>query len=287
MEQKKTTKNIVVFHHDDPDGFGGAWAAWKKLKDKADYIPLSNDRDVLERLNLQNKEIYIIDYSFKPEEMRKLVETNKKVVLIDHHLTSAESAKVATESLYDIARSGASLSWTYFYPEKMMPRLLRHIEDFDIWKFKIKFTKEIIVALATYEYNFKTWSKIARDLENYKKRKEYIKDGKAILRYQEFLIKSIISSGGEEADFEGHKAFAVNSPVLESEIGHHIYDKKGMLAIVWSYKVKRGKPKLKVSLRSDLSIDVSQIALKYGGGGHKGAAGFTVEEKINFPWQTK
>ena len=287
MEQKTPIKNIVVLHHDDPDGFGGAWAAWKKFKDKAEYIPISHDRDVLERLNLKNKEIYLIDYSFKPEEMIKLVKANKKVVLIDHHVTSAESAKIATESLYDITRSGAPLSWLYFHNKKPIPLLLLYIEDFDIWKFKIKFTKEIMVALATYEYNFKVWSKIARNLGNDKKRKEYIKDGKAILRYQEFLIKSIISSGGEDADFEDHRAFAVNSPVLESEIGHHIYDKKGMLAIVWSYKVKHGKPKLKVSLRSDRSIDVSQIALKYGGGGQKGAAGFTVEEEIKFPWRTK
>ncbi len=35
----------------------------------------------------------------------------------------------------------------------------------------------------------------------------------------------------------------------------------------------------KISLRSKGSVDVSQIALKFGGGGHKRAAGFTVKSK--------
>lgn len=285
----ETIKKIMVFYHDDPDGFTGAWAAWKKLKDRAEYLPVHHDNKPLDilALNAENKDIYIIDYSFKPEEMKKLVATNKKVVLIDHHITSAESAKAATESVYDMSHSAAYLSWLYFHPKKLPPRLIIHVEDYDIWKFKIPFTNEIMAALSAYEYDFNIWGKIAAILENNQTRKELIKEGESILRYQEALIKKIISTGGEEVVFEGHRSFAVNSPVFESEIGHHIYDKKGMLAIVWSYKTKHGKPKLKVSLRSDKSIDVSKIALKYGGGGHKSAAGFILEKSIDFPWKTK
>ncbi len=282
-----TTKKIIVFYHDDPDGFTGAWAAWKKFKDKADYLPMSHDNKILDRLNIKGKDVYIIDYSFKPDEMKKLVATNKKVVFIDHHLTSAESAKIATESVYDSSRSAAYLSWKYFHPKKSPPRLIFYVEGYDLWKFKIPFINEVMAALFAYEYNFKVWSKIAANLENNLKRKEFIKEGKSILKYQEALIKKIISAGGEEVTFEGRRAFAVNSPIFESEIGHHIYDKKGMLAIVWSYKIRYKRPKLKVSLRSDKSIDVAEIALKYGGGGHKAAAGFALEKEIELPWQTK
>jgi len=284
----QTTKKIIVIYHDDLDGFTGAWVAWKKLKDKADYLPIHHDNKPLDTLaiNAEEKDIYIIDYSFKLEEMKKLVAVNKKVVLIDHHITSAESAKIATESLYDTSRSGAHLAWKYFHTDKKIPKLVSSVEDYDLWKFKLPFTQELTLVISTKKFNFKTWDKLAKEFEDATKRKELVKQGKTMLDYRENLIHELLERG-EEVVFEGHRAFAINSPMLESEIGHHVYEKKGILAIIWSYRKKHGKPKLKVSLRSDKSIDVAEIALKYGGGGHKSAAGFTLEKEIEFPWTTK
>jgi len=283
-----TTKKIIVIYHDDLDGFTGAWAAWKKMKDTADYLPIHHDNKPLDTLalNAEGKDIYIIDYSFKPEEMKKLVAVNKKVVFIDHHLTSAESVKIATESLYDISHSGAYLAWKYFHPDKKIPKLISYIEDYDLWNFKLPFTQELTLVLSAKKFNLKIWNKLAMEFEDASKRKELIKQGKTMLVYKENLINELLEKG-EEVIFEGHRAFAINSPVFESEIGHHIYEKKGMLAIIWSYRKKHHKPKLKVSLRSNKSINVAEIALKYGGGGHEAAAGFTLEKEIEFPWQTK
>ncbi|MEK7069445.1 MAG: DHH family phosphoesterase, partial [Patescibacteria group bacterium] len=255
----QTTKKIIVIYHDDLDGFTGAWSAWKKLKDKADYLPIHHDNKPLDTLaiNAEEKDIYIIDYSFKPEEMKKLVAVNKKVVLIDHHITSAESTKIVTESLCDTSRSGAYLAWKYFHTDKKIPKLVSYVEDYDLWKFKLPFAQELTLAMSTKKFNFKTWDKLAKEFEDATKRKELVKQGKTMLDYRENLIHELLERG-EEVVFEGHRAFAINSPMLESEIGHHVYEKKGMLAIIWSYRKKHGKPKLKVSLRSDKSIDVAE-----------------------------
>ena len=284
----KPTKKKIVFYHEDADGFTGAWAAWKKFKNTADYLPIHHDNKPLDTLalNAEGKDIYIIDYSFKPEEMKMLVAVNKKVVLIDHHITSAESVKIATESLYDTSHSGANLAWKYFHPNKKTPKLINYVEDYDLWKFKLPFTQELTLILSAKKLKFKIWDKLAKEFEDASALKELIKQGKIMFDYRENLINELIEKG-EEVIFEGHRAFAVNSPVFESEIGHHIYNKKGMLAIIWSYRKKHNKPKLKVSLRSDKNIDVAEIALKYGGGGHKSAAGFTLEKEIEFPWKTK
>ena len=40
-----------------------------------------------------------------------------------------------------------------------------------------------------------------------------------------------------------------------------------------------------VSLRSDGSVDVSKLAKKYGGGGHKAAAGFSFKVGRKAPWK--
>ena len=283
-----TSKKIIVFYHDDEDGFTGAWAAWKKLKDKALYISINYGRYPNDYfLQINGKEIYFIDCFVDMDEMKNMAEKNK-IILIDHHLSSKEIAKILPGSLHDITRSGAVLSWQYFHPNKKTPRFLLHIEDEDIWKFKLPFTKEISAVLELYDFDFKKWDKLVKIFES-KDKKKYsglVKTGKILLKYQEALINKIIERG-HKAVFEGYESFVVNSPVFISEIGHKIYEGTGKVAIVWSHRKKSGNKKIIVSLRSDGKINVAELAEKYGGGGHKAAAGFALEKEIEFPWKPK
>ena len=281
----QTSKKIIVFYHDDLDGFTGAWTAWKKLKDRAEYMELGYDTKNYDFLfQLKDKDIYMIDYSLDKKEMLNLAEKNK-VILIDHHFSSKEKAELLPGSVFDDKRSGASLSWKYFHSNKKPPLIVRYVEDYDIWKFELPHAKELIAVLNLYSFNFKVWDKVAKIFQDKRKIKELIKKGQAIVDYQKSLIGEL-SNKGQEVIFEGHNAIAVNSPILSSEIGNHVYTKTGKIGIVWSYK---GKDKLKihVSLRGDGKINLSELANKFGGGGHKAAAGFAIEGNINFPWQLK
>ena len=63
-------KNIVVLYHADcPDGFGGAWAAHKKLGEKAEYIGVHHN--FLPPKGLDGKEIYMIDFVYPKEDNEK------------------------------------------------------------------------------------------------------------------------------------------------------------------------------------------------------------------------
>ena len=77
------------------------------------------------------------------------------------------------------------------------------------------------------------------------------------------------------------KTLAVNSSILISEIGDALIKKLPPIAVIW---FKAGNKK-RASLRSNGEIDVSKIAEKYGGGGHKCAAGFAIESGDLFPWE--
>lgn len=285
MEQKTPTKNIVVFYHDDLDGFTGAWAAWKKLKDRADYVLVNYDEDINDGIfQLKDREIYFIDCSLKVQEMLNLASKNK-VILIDHHLSSKEKASLLPGSVFDDNHSAAFLSWKYFQDGKKTPLIVRYVEDYDIWKFKLPGSKELTTMLNLASFNFKIWDKMANIFQNKNKRKGLFKKGRTIVDYQKSLIGEL-SDKGQEVVFEGYDAIAVNSPVLSSEIGNHIHTQTGKIGIVWSYKGKKA-PKIHVSLRGDGKINLSELAKKYNGGGHKAAAGFAIKGDINFPWQTK
>lgn len=274
-------KNIVVFYHGScTDGFGGAYAAWKKFGSRAEYVPLEHGRPL--SVFPQKKEVYFIDIVASEPELMSLIRANRRVTAIDHHITQEKLVKRTQDYLYALNHSGATLAWRYFHKNKKMPRLLLHIEDDDLFKFKVSHTREICAMLELLPYDFKIWDNFAKQLDNLNKRKQIIEKGAHLLSYNNILISDIIESTASHVLFQGVKTYAVNSPIFKDEIGHRLYTKHPPMAIIWSER----KDKRKVSLRSVPSFDVSKLAQKIsGGGGLKNAAGFTMDLKKPLPWK--
>lgn len=279
-------KNIIVFYHKDcPDGFGAAWAAWKRLGSKAEYIGIEPRNSTLPVL--KNKEIYFLDIGRSKSEMLGLLAINKGVVFIDHHISRRDIAEAMPESVFSLNHSGAYLAWKYFHGQKSVPKLILYIEDNDLWKFKIPYTKEIVAALDTRGFGFALWDKISGDFQNNERRVAYIKEGKAITKFQNAIVESIVHRVSENIIFEKHKAIAVNSSELASEIGDLVVRKKKLspLCVIWHYQPGM----IYFHLRSNKTVDVSKIAQKFGGGGHREAAGFDIKttslERFKFPWK--
>lgn len=276
---KNVSKQVAILYHADcADGFGAAWAAWKKLKTSAVYIAVPpNNRELPS--SAKNKDIFTLDYAFPLDAMVGVRSQARSLTVLDHHETNREAAAMADNHLFDMAHSGAVLSWKFFHPGRPIPRLLRHVEDYDLWKFKLRHTREVAEALSLYDMNFKTWDKLVRDFEQ-GKGKKYIEEGSTLLRLRDRRIGRLIGFG-EQITFEGHKALLVNSPFYVSEIGHSIVKHGTPIAVIWS----RRENKIVVSLRSDgTSVNVAKLAEHYGGGGHAAAAGFTfkVEDFLRF-----
>lgn len=276
----KMAKDVMVIYHGEcVDGFSAAWVAWKKFGDSADYAPAHHQESLFE--SFKEKEVYVLDFSFPKEVMVSLVESGRKVVVIDHHKSAEETVKMAHEYLYKMENSGAVLAWQYFFPERPVPWLLRYIEDRDIWKLELPDTFSMGLMLDTFNKDFATWSRLAEELEDKTTRKQYIEKGKLIGKYELKIIEDI-TFDKEIVKFEGYETYAVNAPhFFASQIGYALYKEKPPIAIMWHWSGGR----ISVSLRSDGSVDVSEIAKKFGGGGHKGAAGFKFSAQCSFPWE--
>lgn len=273
-------KIIIIYHKDCPDGFSSAWAAWRKFKNKAEYIAV-DPKHLPEKLP-KNKLVFAIDTSFSPKNLNKLIDRGNNVTVIDHHPSEENDVKLSPKFVFDLKHSGAVLAWNFFHPQKKMPILLKTIEDLDLWRFKMPNTKEISTYIEMLDFDFSTWDKLARDIENPKRQKLIIQEGTVILKYKEKITLNIVKRA-QLVMFEGIKTYASNSVVLRSETGN-ILAKKILppMSIVWSVK-KDGRTW--IGLYSDGSVDISKIAKKYGGGGHKAAAGFVLPEGAKLPWQ--
>jgi len=274
-------KILVLYHKDCPDGFGGAFAVWKKFGNKAEYLAANPSDNKFPIKYPNGKEIYIIDIGYSEKVLRELIKINKSVVVIDHHISRKNDLEKFKQNVFDNNHSGSVLAWKYFHTRKNIPKLLLCIEDRDLWKLKIRNAREIISTLRLVGYDFKKWDAFSRALETKKGAKNILSQGKVISLYEEGLTEKAVKNA-VPAVLDGHKAMCVNSTVLSSGVGH-VLCKSGKypLAIIWM----EDKDGICVSLRANGMVDTSKIAAKYGGGGHRGASGFRLKRGEKFPWK--
>lgn len=277
-------KDIVVIYHDQcRDGFGSAYAAWKKFGDTASYLPRLTQTEPPD--GLANKELYILDYSYPQAVLEQLCDNNRSVVVIDHHETARAAVTSFPENVFDNDHSAAVLSWRYFHPDTEVPLLLQYIEDHDLWKLTLPHTREFGAALGEYEANFETWDQLAQNLSDRDHYSKFISLGTTIARFEDRLVEQLFSFR-EKAQFEGHEIYVLNAArIYRSVLGHKLAslnEAEGNLALGIVYYRSNGA--INCSLRSNGDVDVAAIAETYGGGGHKNAASIRVPTFADLPF---
>lgn len=277
-------KDIVVIYHDQcRDGFGAAYAAWKKFGDTATYIPRKTQDPVPE--GLVGKEVFIVDYSYPQPELEALVANNKSVIVIDHHESAKAAVTAFPQNIFDNDHSGAVLAWQYFQPGVEVPLLLKYIEDSDLWKCEMEHYREFGAALGEYNQDFETWDQLVINLTDRDHFSKFISHGASIAGFEDELVEKILTFR-EKATFEGEEIYVLNAErIYRSILGHRLCkinaaEGRTPLAIVYY----RYDGWIHCSLRSEGDVNVGEIATKYGGGGHKNAASIRVSNFSDLPF---
>ncbi len=281
----KHLKDIVIIYHANcRDGFGAAYAAWKKFGDEANYFPLKNTHKVPPE-GLEDKEIYILDFSFPKEVLSELASKNKKVIVIDHHASAKEDVTVFPENIFDINHSGAVLAWKYFHPEEVVPQLLEYVEDNDLWRFALPESREFNTAFGTYEASFEVCDQLIEDLKDENNLVNFIAKGSLLAKFEDKLVDHMMSRR-ERVLLEGNEVWAINTSEYASALGNRLAElnlEEGKTPIGIVYYHVDGL--VKISLRSIGETDVAKIAEKYNGGGHKNAAGCSIPSFEELPFK--
>lgn len=269
----KEKKVFCYFHDADLDGW--ASSAIVKMKyhnteffgyDYNNDIILANGYDI----------IFIVDLSLTVDETKMLQKNNKKVIWIDHHARKIEQLEniFTIEGLRDKENnhSACVLTWKYLFPGKKVPGILETIEDLDLWKFELLYTDKICTAL--FIECMKDRDRLIYLIEMWENEwKKYAEKGKLHIKMRENQIDFLLTTI-KFKEWLGYKVGIINSPVHTSQTGHDILQNYPdvQIAIIWH----ASKDVIKVSLRSRGDIDVAKIAMEFGGGGHKPAAGFSI-----------
>jgi oligoribonuclease NrnB/cAMP/cGMP phosphodiesterase (DHH superfamily) len=254
------------------DGFASAWTMNKFAKLTGMEVEFVVGIYQTPPPDVTGKDVYLLDFSYKRDVLLEMASKANSITILDHHKTAEEDLKDLPSNVnctFDMERSGAMITWNHFFPDIFPPMLIKHIEDRDLWKFKIEGTKEVTAALFSYPLDFDIWD----DLSNSSESLYY--EGIALLRAQEKNVQSLIKNLAYRANISGYNVPIINVPsMFASDVGAIMSIGEPFAASYFELPYARV-----YSLRSQPGgIDVSVIAKKYGGGGHPGASGF----KINF-----
>jgi len=284
MISETDKKIIIIYHGNCYDGVTAAYIAWLRFKDSAEYLPFNYSDAPPE---VKDKEIYIVDFSFKRDVIKHLQEYNL-VTVLDHHKTAQAELEGLPGVVFDMERSGAGITWDYFFGDNdnvnlrsyNRPELVNYIEDRDLWRFKLPHSRLVNAWIQSYDIDLEVWkNEVAPQMAN-RSLDGIISEGGSLLRQQSKLVKSICYNASL-ARTPGEGKYIgpyVETSILMSEVCEQMLADYPEYPFSWYSFVRRdGKRQYGLRSRSTENFDVSVIAKEYGGGGHRNAAGFELE----------
>lgn len=273
-KQEYDPENVVVIYHGPcNDGFTAAWAAWMRFGEKARYYQTNHGKPPPS--GLKGKDVFILDFSYPKEVVKEIEKQANSLVILDHHLTALNELSGFDCFVFDMKRSGCGLAWDYFHGNPR-PNLIVHVEDQDLWNFDYSHTREIMAVIETTEKTFENWNDLFLSLEDDAKYQNIAKQGRTMIDYRNHIVRERFVKKPTYIYLDNNIVPAANSTIWQSEIGAALSRNNDSFAAVW-FQLSDGR--FKISLRSDkrMGMDVSKVAQKYGGGGHKNAASFITE----------
>lgn len=282
--------HAVLYHAKCYDGFGCAHIIHRVFEKEgivSDYIPCYHGAKLSESFfhALERKIIYVVDFSFDYETTLRLMNASKSFLVLDHHETSeAALSRIPIQNkIFRKDKSGVGIVWDYFHPGERMPLFLSYIQDRDLWKNEMKDCQAFIAHFYTLPFDFKVW-------DEYEDGGGYsiftsINLGKTILDYKNVLIEECMRKVSVRTHVSLESDFTVSSsctiayvngvpPSLISDVASKVLEKYELVDFCSVVNQNLETEETNFSLRSrNGGFDVSEIAVKLGGGGHASAAG--------------
>lgn len=289
---------MKVFYHNDLDGKCAANIIYRHCQENVrniEFIEMNYDKPFPIDIVESDEVVWIVDFSIEPTDMKKLLNITPTVIWIDHHITAInkynlnedfgfnfDNKGIEIHGLRKIGFSGSYLTFEYLYGSvndegtNIVPYYIKLVDDWDCWKHKDPNSRAFNAAMHMKDISPTSdiWARLHYDDNDYLNK--IISDGTIVLEYNKQRNRQYLEQYGYEVDFEGYKCIVCHQGLIGSDAFESVEDKydiyisgtyNGTNWILGLYSTK---------------IDVSSIAVKYGGGGHKGASGFHCEK---LPWR--
>lgn len=286
-------KPICFYHSADLDGKCSAAIVSYFLEGNVNLYGINYGQDFPWDLVNETTDVYMVDFCLQPfEDMVRLRNSCRNLIWIDHHYTAIQAAKTeqfCCNGLLEDGTGACELTWLYMsaladecdIDDVAVPFAVELLSCYDVWKWQ-----DVHNALE-FQYGMRAqdnepesdiWLELfdANPHDHFELVDELVVIGASVLRYQQKQDAACIKSGAFRTEMAGMPVLACNSmpagsALFDSIWPEHRDEVDAMLVFGW----KGSHGMWSVSLYTDKEgVDVSQIAKRYGGGGHRQAAGF-------------
>lgn len=265
-----TPTTLIVYHGDCPDGALAAWLLRRALVADGQYISriaaegVYPGRTPMAAFAPKVEKVYFVDTCPLQADYDRLVAAGKTVAIYDHHLTATIPGAVI-----DHSECGASLVAREFNAPR--DRLIDYVKDLDLYANELPNTFDVRRVICTHmrwiddvsllAHRFDTdWTGVLAEGESLR-----LAHDNAVTRLADTAELTKI------AGMDVWHAICPNRDLC-SDVANELANRHGGVGCT-SRAVGGGRS---YSLRSTVGseFDVSAIALQFGGGGHRHAAGF-------------
>lgn len=238
-----------------------------------------------------DEEVIFADITPKPEHLAAVMTITKRITIFDHHssslrdLTAAGLTFPGTQTKDGLG--ACLLVWEYYYPERPVPSGIRWIAEYDAWE-RTADNKMFNFGLKKFNI-FPTnwiWNKILLNDEVFVDKVMSI--GRELLAYlvpwYKRLVRSYAITGYVIDDVHDkvpnrYSAILLNQGAVDSSV----FDDADKPYDIYIRAVFGKNLCWLVSITTNRDdIDVSEIANQFGGGGHRKAAGFAIDDLFDF-----
>ena len=281
------------------------------------FYMIDYDKELnFDHIDLNTDEVYFLDYSFSsPHNLKAFEELLDRrpnytcVTWIDHHKTSigvfedkhipgkrnAALCGAAWAYLYTLNASMIHLYVVYstqadmdkektskdFHDNPIIPKFIKLIDDYDCWKKLYSYTNDFHYGLTISSPTDDIINSLLSDeIDDSANIAVIIKYGSQIQKFLEFENREYhVNMYGFEytlpEEHGGLKCFCMNRKGNSIMFGDKIDEYDAVIPFFyvngkWKYSIFSNKE----------NIDCSEVAKTYGGGGHKGAAGWITDKLI-------
>lgn len=259
-------------------------------------------------------EVYMVDFCLQPFNGMIRLGKSCNLVWIDHHATSIEEvfacpAIIEAKHTLNPKKAACELTWEYLFPDRPLPLAVELIALYESGDYQGHKLEDMVLPfqmrMRMEKLDPRDWDRdimlqgrwldlfedpVAEEEDPFGDKEtlvELIKEGRLLLRYDEANKAKYARTYAFETTLHlfshqvirprAFKAIAVNLGHTNSKVFDSVYDPaKHELMVSF---VRRVDKLWNVSLYSTKpEIDCGEIAKSFGGGGHKGAAGFQGKE---------
>lgn len=275
---------FCIYHSKDLDGFASGAIVKHKYPDCELY---GYDYNETFDFNLiSKKDVIMTDVSMPIAQMAIIANNARSFTWIDHHASAIEGftfiskyAALKINTRLQVGVAACELTFMHLFPGYPLPTGIELLGDYDVWRNGSKLHWDYNVM--PFQYGMRqicispeTFPVEIFQRNNYDFIDDVIVKGKNILDYVK-VQNERAARFSFETRFEGLLAVCLNVGGGNSQMFESVYNEQEHDLMIPFFYSGRGWT---FSIYTTKDIDCSALAKKYGGGGHKQAAGFKVKE---------